>query len=376
MKKKVKKAIKLYDLIYDEFVKSVYVRTAKRAIMDPKRKAIWSGVHLNREQEEAIDSFFEKNYGRRVPYWWHRYFMAYTGKFDVRYMPESLSIPEIVPLFNPKAYYKATSDKNLMMRLFRSGLNWRIPETYLSCTAGLFIGRHNEVLDVTQVYKVLGNSSDCFIKPTVETGSGIGCRVLRMNKGIDEFTGETAQTIIQNYGKNFIVQERIICHDAIRKISPDSVNTFRIISYIWNGKICLAPIVLRIGRKGKFVDNAHAGGMFVGVRNDGTLLKQAFTEFRDVFSEHPDSHTVFEGYYIPNFDEVKKAAAEAHAYMPQNGIIHWDFTIDKDGNVVFIEGNMRYGGFWIIQMAHGEGVFGENTEEILNFARDKRRSLL
>lgn len=219
----------------------------------------------------------------------------------------------------------------------------------------------------------MNNMGECFIKPSVNSSSGIGCRVLDVHNGIDQRTGNSIQEILSFYQSDFIVQEKIGANESLRKLSPDSINTFRIISYIWNGQIRIVPGVLRLGRIGKDVDNTHAGGIFVGVQQDGILREMAFTECHEVFFEHPDTHTVFDGYQIPQFNKVLLAVQEAHSHVPQIGIGHWDFTIDHKGTVVLIEGNMRYGGPWIIQMAHGEGLFGDDTDEILDSIKEKRR---
>lgn len=51
-------------------------------------------------------------------------------------------------------------------------------------------------------------------------------------------------------GENFVLQERIKCHESIRKIYAGSVNTFRIMTYRWHDSIVSAPVIMRIGRGG------------------------------------------------------------------------------------------------------------------------------
>ena len=103
--------------------------------------------------------------------------------------------------------------------------------------------------------------------------------------------------------------------------------------------------------------------------------KTAFTEFKDEFKEHPDTHLVFEGHQIKNFEKVVESAKRMHAAMPQLGVINWDFTIDKDEVPVLIEANIMKGGIWIFQMAWGCGCFGENTIAILEWLKEKNKDL-
>lgn len=129
------------------------------------------------------------------------------------------------------------------------------------------------------------------------------------------------------------------------------------------------PVIMRIGRGGKVIDNAHAGGIFIGVDDDGFLNKFAFTEFCDRFHKHPDTGVKFEGYKINNYKEMITAAIKMCEMLPQLGCVNWDFTIDLEGNPVLIEANLKAGSIWLIEMAHGCGPFGDLTPEILQWIK-------
>jgi D-alanine-D-alanine ligase-like ATP-grasp enzyme len=126
---------------------------------------------------------------------------------------------------------------------------------------------------------------------------------------------------------------------------------------------------MRIGQGGSNLDNAHAGGMFIAVDDNGTLHEKAFTEFKKEFIEHPDTHLKFNNYKIDFFPEVLKAAVKCHSMIPQLGCINWDFTIDANGDPILIEANLRGGGIWMLEMAHGCGPFGDKTPEILRWMK-------
>ena len=63
-------------------------------------KSIWKSVKLTKEQKRAIDNFFKKNYGKKIPYTYHRLYMAYTGNFDEKYIPNMLYTPYIERFLN------------------------------------------------------------------------------------------------------------------------------------------------------------------------------------------------------------------------------------------------------------------------------------
>ena len=127
-----------------------------------------------------------------------------------------------------------------------------------------------------------------------------------------------------------MLQERIQCHKDIAAIYPGSVNTFRIMTYRWKDQFFTCPVIMRIGQGGSYLDNAHAGGMFIGINADGTLNKTAFTEWKKEFTKHPDTGLEFHGYRIPLFPKVIDAAKKMHDTMPQIGVANWDFTLDRE----------------------------------------------
>ena len=112
----------------------------------------------------------------------------------------------------------------------------------------------------------------------------------------------------------------------------------------------------------------------VGIDNmndyyDVSIKEYRLEEIEKCAAEHPDTHLKFEGYQIPLFPEVLEAAYKMHGVIPQIGCINWDFTINKEGEPVLIEANMKDGGVWVVEMAHGHDPFGEKTAEILRWIR-------
>ena len=355
-----------YDLI--EKLEGKYLRYGEiRKFKDPRRVAIYSKVCLTDKQKKEIDALYLKNYGSKIPHTWHRHYTAFTGKFDVNYFPELLYVPEFERFMNyNQEYTKVLSDKNLLPYLAQAA-QVHTPKILLSCVEGLYRDEYNSVINQKTFEKRLGDLGEAFAKPSVDSSSGKGCFVLNMKKDIDTLSGKTTAQLLAELGPNFVIQERLVCHESISKIYPHSVNTFRIITYRWKDEICHMPIILRIGSGGKNVDNAHAGGMFIAVDDNGTLHKTAFTEFNKQYTQHPDTHVKFEGYAIPNMDKLLKAARRMHILLPQLGCCNWDFTLNKEGIPTLIEINLTAGGIWLAQMTHGKGVFGAKTAEVLRW---------
>jgi hypothetical protein len=266
------------------------------------------------------------------------------------------------------SYTDVMSDKNFLPLIAKSG-GIKTPIAFVSKTSGFYRNKEYQHIDREQVSNIIKDIGEVFVKPTVETCSGEGCFVMNIVNGVDTISGRPAMDILDELENNWTLQERIICHETIRAIYAGSVNTFRIITYRWKDEIHHCKILMRIGKGGNYLDNAHAGGMFIAVDDDGKIHDVAFTEFNIRYEEHPDTGMRFKGYKIPLVAEALKSAIKMHELIPQVGIVNWDFTIYKDGSPVLIEANMKNGSIWLSEMAHGKAAFGDDTAEILQWIR-------
>ncbi len=208
------------------------------------------------------------------------------------------------------------------------------------------------------------------LKVTVDTSSGRGVRLLDLKDGVDQTSKESIEVLFEKMGNNLVLQESIRQHPQISRIYPHSINTLRVISYQINDEIFIAPITLRIGQGGNKVDNAHAGGMFVGVKDNGKLCAEAFTEYQKRYRNHPDTGVVFDGYQLPFIDEIKRAAVELHMRIPMFQFVSWDMSVSDDNKIVLVEANLCTQSVWFPQMAHGKSLFGDHTAAFLKQARD------
>jgi hypothetical protein len=342
----------------------------KKKYKDKRRVDIYSKIKLAENQKQQIDALYVNNYGKKIPYVWHQNFMAHSGKFDAAYFPESLYTSEFERYMNlwPE-YANVFSDKNVTS-ILASGAGVKMPKEILSAVKGLNRDSKYSLISRNRAIDLLGNAGRVFIKPTVNSCSGEGCFIADFKDGIDQISQKTADSIYSSLGEDFVIQNVIKCHSSISCIYEDSVNTFRVITYRWKDEILHMPVTMRIGQGGSYLDNAHAGGMFVALDDDGIMHKNAMTEFNIQYAKHPDSNFVFENYKIELLPKVIEAAKKIHVAMPQIGVVNWDFTIDEFGDPLLIEANSSGGGgIWLPQMAHGCGVFGEKNEEILQWMR-------
>ena len=349
-------------------------RNEIKKFKDPRRTRIFSAVDLSKVEQEQIDQYYLKYYGKKIPHTWHRHFTAFTGQFDYKYFPELLYIPEFERYMNYRQQFAtAFADKNLIGYI-ADACGVKNATNIISCVDGLYRDQCNNHIEFDQVIKIMKDIGEVFVKPSIDSSSGEGCFCACINNGKDIYSSDSLEDILERCGANFCVQEVIKNSECIKKLHPNSINTFRIITYRWKGKICHMPVVMRIGVGNSNVDNAHAGGVFIAIDDDGTLHDTAFTEFNTQYKVHPDTEICFDGYQIYSFEKVINAAKKMHAAIPQLGVYNWDFTINDNEEPVLIEANTRGGSIWLSEMAHGVGCFGERTNEVLMWLRAVREA--
>lgn len=360
---------KIVNSVLSKILSYIVTQYEKNKIKDKRRVNLYSQIELTNEQKLEINNFYLTNYGKKIPYKWHRLYQSFTGKFDVTYFPEFLYIPNFEAKMNPYWYSKAFEDKNLLEFLVKN-TEIKIPEVIISCVNGVLRNKDCDIIDISKSVEILKKQKEnLFLKPSIDSSSGIGCTLIDITTM--KLDHNFMSNIIKKYSGNFVLQKKIENSKELRALHPDSVNTFRIMTYIWSGKIEHCPVVLRMGKNQITVDNAHAGGIFIGVKDDGNLCEEAYTEFQERYLKHPDTDILFKGYTISKVKDVITAAKKLHSQIPQLGIVSWDLTLDKNDDIVLIEANIRGGSIWLPQMAHGCGVFGKNTASILRYISRK-----
>ena len=142
--------------------------------------------------------------------------------------------------------------------------------------------------------------------------------------------------------QSFIVEGLIVAHEKMRNLNPDSINTVRLITYFDGEKSIVHDAFMKVGKKGSFVDNGGAGGIFVSVDTKTGMLKSDGCDERGVVYEvHPDTGVKFHGYQLPNWDKALKLALKLADKVPGLCYIGWDFACTKRGKWIVVEGNAK-----------------------------------
>lgn len=344
-----------------------------KKINKPEKKKLIRKIELTQEQEKKIKSFYKKNYGKVVKPYWHKVYQSYTGRFSEKYIPEILYSTKIEPAFNDTEYRDVLDDK-LLLKTFTAGIDEiETPKMIGYYCNGIFCNQNNEIISKDKLIDQILKFDKVVIKEAKDTSSGNGVKILSIDDKCDK---EQIKHLLSLYDKNtqYIVQECIVQHSELSKIYKESVNTFRIMTYVLDGKVLHMPVALRLGKGGSFLDNVHAGGIFIGVDDNGFLMDNGYDDIGNTFSMHPDTGLIFKGYQITFIPKIIEVAKKMHLNAPQLGIISWDITIGSEGTLILVEANTKGQSIQLPQKSNGKPAFGENTERIFEILRKRERN--
>ena len=310
------------------------------------------------ERNDAIAYF--KKYGFDIRTDWHNYYKYMTGTFDNKFIPADVMYTAIVPYLNYMPFELAYQDKGIYRRLLP---NVKTPKTIVQRIHGYFyLEDWNTPISGKKAIEICSNLQDSIIKPTVNSCQGHGVKLFSTNNGLLQ-TGENVKSLFAQYGMNFIIQERVKQHEFLSSLNESSLNTMRILTLHLKDEVVVLSKAIRIGGKGSITDNGYGGGFCTGIEEGGSLKPHGY---RLTTGEHIDelqNGVKLAGLKIPHFEKVIAKAKELALSLPYLRLIGWDFTIDKDGDPVFIEMN-TLPGIYIMQLCNGP-VFGKYTDELL-----------
>lgn len=120
-----------------------------------------------------------------------------------------------------------------------------------------------------------------------------------------------------------LIEEFLTQNEKMSKLNPDTINTIRILS-VRDSKdnVCIPVANIRIGRKGKSVDNFHSGGLTASIDvESGILISNGMTKSGDWHIFHPYTGTQIIGFSIPFWDRVLETVKIAADYVPKQKLL-------------------------------------------------------
>lgn len=341
-------------------IESTYRKYAYRKKAKIRLKRMNGGFHCDKEYKEIIVPFWAK-YGYKPAKYWYQIFCDADQKVDPRYIPDDLYYGEMIPYFCNSKFRRFGEDKCYHDIWFP---DVKRPKTICKNIAGVYYdsAMHTITFDEA-VALVLAFEDECLIKPSIDSGEG---RLIKFFTPKDATRAEVEE-VFKEMGANFILQAVVKQHEVLARMNPSSVNTIRVVSFLFEGEVHILSCILRIGAPDARVDNIGAGGYACPIQMDGRLCAKAVNR-RAEWVEANGANVRFADVKIPAFDKVIEIIRFAHKRIAHFKLVGWDISVDTQGDPVLIEYNTCPGSN---QVSCGP-TFGDLTERVLDEFFNKR----
>ena len=298
-------------------------------------------LDLNHPSIKETRKYWQK-YNIRLNPKWHAFCASLNNIRSSRYIPEDIFYNYIMPSLNNFILVWAYRDKN-MYDVFMQGI--KMPKTMLRCMHGNLHDADYHLLNIENYTKsLLNKEADCFIKPTINSGSGKNIKKCKIRKGkifIDEIL-QDIKKLRSSYNGDFIIQEGIDQSSILSDIYPYSVNSIRSMSLRYEEKIVILSHLLKFGNNQNYVSNTGAGGVVCGINRHGNVTEFGYDNKFNKILEHPFTFKPFKNIALPNFSELEKVIVKGHERLPHFNLVAWDFGLDNFNRYVLIECNLIF----------------------------------
>lgn len=313
---------------------------------------------------------------KRVEPYSYRFFSHYCGNTP-NIVPEDIGHSYIEPALNPPVFRLVYSDKTLFPKIIGQQF---VPRTIVCrINGGNLLDADFCQADKNLSYYI-GDTKTLVLKPSLGGCSGKG--VMLFHKDGNRFLSYDKNFVLSedflfSYGPNFCLQEAVQQHEFMSKLCSTSVNTIRISLYrsVKNEISHVTAAIVRIGREGSILDNAHAGGRFVSVDlKTGELGKYVMDQYGNktiIWNDVDFSST----YIIPFWQDIISFAEFVGTKIPHHRFIGLDIALRQNNKPILIEYNIDSFGYWAFMMT-GQEVFGEFTDEIIEYCTNNHRNVI
>ena len=298
----------------------------------------------------------------------YRLYSHYCGNIP-EIVPEHIGRIVIEPKLIPLKYRPYYEDKNMFPIIIGKE---NTPQTIICRIDGgtLLDADYNPINKSIDDYLV--SYDRVVLKPSVNSCSGRDVRVFQ-RKG-EKFYAcgqgtELSEELLNEYGKDFVLQEAVRQHPSIAYLNKDSVNTIRIATYksVKDESVHVLAAIIRIGKNGQYVDNAHAGGMFVGVDvKTGQLGEYACDQYGHKEKIWNGIDFSKEKIQIPNWEKVISFSQYVGKKVIHHRLLAMDISVNEEGNPVLIEYNLGGFSYWLFEFTNQKPL-GDFTDEIIEF---------
>ena len=297
-----------------------------------------------------------KQFGRRPKRFWFELAGSRDQKMDPRFIPSDLYYIELLPYINNLPFHWALEDKSYLDRRFP---DVKQAQTVCRRIAGEYYAAQMEMIGEEDAVRLCKeHKGDLFIKPSLY--SGFGDRIRKFDPS--ECTDEQIKEYFTVTGPNCIVQEKILQHETLAALNPNSVCTIRVLSLFLKGEVHITLMYLRVGAAGS--SHVEVGDEYnAEILPDGHVHPKAWYD-GGFWIDAREEGLYDETLVIPGVDNILAQVRHLHPQVGHIKWIGWDFTLDRYGDPLLIEFNTTPGDH--AQRVCGRPLFGEMTDWLLD----------
>lgn len=323
------------------------LRTHKRL------RIIGGGYPVSAEEFSEVKKYWKK-YGVAPRKYWYKLFADRPKKVDPRYISDTVWHKYILPYYNNILFMRAYTDKGMLDRFLPEALQ---PVTVVKNVGGTFYTGNNEIITREEAAAICRQHECLIFKPSIDSGAG---QMIHFYDR-DEMDGSVIDEYFSLFVSNFVAQEIVEQHADLAAIHSRSLNTVRVISFLFKGEVHILSAQLRMGAGDARIDNYTAGGIACSIKDDGWLEDEAITK-KYTWTDHHPSGTMFQTIQVPSYDRILDEIRQYHPLLPHFNIIGWDFAVNKEGAPVLVEFNVTPAQN---EIGSKKPTFGDLTDEVL-----------
>lgn len=305
----------------------------------------------------AVHAVWHK-YGSINPKW-AQYYWSINGIASPYYIPSDFWFTRVCKRMNSidRFGWPLFQDKNYTDVIFS---DVRQADIIVRNVSGQFLDHCFNLITAQQAAAICAMESDLIVKPSIDSKGG---------KSIEFISGQDAVlSVLQNRGEDFVVQRVLHQHEKMAALNPDSINSVRVMTLLWDGQVRVLGSLVRIGVKGCRIDNPHTSNGFSCVLTpEGKMVDKAFDRDWKPYHSLPNGFVV-KDFEVPYYDRIVETVTRLHRRMPHFRIIGWDMTVSQDGEPTLIEANLDTPEIYFHQLGGGPIIQDPQLfEEIMCF---------
>ena len=295
----------------------------RKEVVKRKGKSI-----LNRHIKKSIKEYARQRFGKTAYWPYLAFYSEIRGEFIKGWLPYDYYRFVLLPKLNPKPGTYLSDQKTYDYQLFGE---FAIKPLFVY-VSGIFFNSALEAVEKDQVQNFLSDYNDIIV---LKEDSGYGGKQVRIIHSAT-LTDEDLKA-----NKNYIIQPYIKQHKVLNDLYPESVNDFRVTTYLKaDGSVSVIFVCLRFGADGSKVDNVNTGGGFLFFDLTGKPSKFVYDELGfQIADKHKNTGFLFSNIMIPTFDLMLEKCKSAHKKYPYSRLIGWDICIDSSGDPKLLEWN-------------------------------------